>query len=120
METHFFVWSHQHMSNQDGQQRIQRSPTYIRQWRKKRGLTLEQVADRVGMTASALSYLERGLSAYNQENLELLSDALGTDPASLLMRNPEDEEAIWSLWEHASESERRQITDVVKALRRTG
>jgi len=72
------------------------------------------------MKAGALSYLERGQSAYTQGTLELLAEALETDPASLMMRNPTDEEAIWSLWDSASTAEREQITNVVRALRKTG
>lgn len=94
--------------------------TFIRQWRKHRNLTLEQLAARVDMSASGLSLLERGQSAYTQETLELLAEALMTDPASLLMRNPEDEDAIWSLWDKASEGERKTITRIARALKPTG
>lgn len=98
--------------------RKQYRKTYIREWRQARGLTLEQVADRVGMKPSALSYLERGQSAYTQGTLEAIADALGTDPASLIMRNPTEDTAIWSLWDKASPAEKQQITEVVKVLRR--
>ncbi|PBB75177.1 hypothetical protein CK227_10315 [Mesorhizobium sp. WSM4308] len=104
----------------DRYQRKQYRRTFIRQWRKYRGLTLEQLADRIEMSAPALSLLERGQSGYQQSTLELLADALQTDPASLLMRNPDDNDAIWSLWDHASEGEKRQISEVVKALKRAG
>lgn len=92
--------------------------TYIREWRQKAGLTLEQLADRIGMKASALSYLERGQSAYTQGTLEALAVELKTDAASLIMRNPKDADAIWSIWDQASEGERRTISEVVKALKR--
>ena len=92
--------------------------TFIREWRLARGLTLEQLADRIGLQASALSYLERGQSAYTQGTLEALAEALGTDPASLIMRNPAEDNAIWSLWDNASPAEKQQITEVVKVLRR--
>jgi transcriptional regulator with XRE-family HTH domain len=98
--------------------RKQFKKTYVREWRKHRGLTLERLADRIGMKASALSYLERGQSAYTQGTLELLADALQTTPASLIMRDPSADDAIWSIWENASEGERRQITEVAKALKR--
>lgn len=94
--------------------------TYVKEWRKFRNLTLERLADRIDMSASALSYLERGQSAYTQDTLEKLAEALMTDPASLLMRNPSDEDAIWSLWESASIGERVQISNVVRALKRKG
>lgn len=98
-------------------------PTYIRAWRKHRGLTLERLADRIGMVPSALSMLERGESGYSQPVMEALADALGTSVASLIMRDPTEPDAIWSLWETAAPGEKREITAVVEALiksRRTG
>lgn len=97
-----------------------RRNTFIRQWRKHRGLTLQKLADRLEMTPSHLSMLERGLRGYTQDMLEALSDALSTDPASLLMRDPTDPDAIWSIWDQAKPGERQQIVDVARALIRTG
>lgn len=93
-------------------------PTFIRQWRIYRNLTLEQLAERLDMTPSHLSMLERGLRGYTQDTLEQIADALQTDPASLLMRNPEDPDAIWSIWDSASEGEKRQIVATAEALKR--
>ena len=76
--------------------RTKKRPTFIREWRKHRGLTLEQLADRIDMTASHLSMLERGLRAYTQETLEKIADALQTDAAALLTLNPQKPEAIWA------------------------
>src|SRR5262245_21332200 len=86
--------------------------TFIRQWRKHRGLTLEQLAERLEMTPSHLSMLERGERGYTQETLEALSEALQTDTASLLMRDPTDPDAIWSVWDQAKPGERRMIVDI--------
>lgn len=94
--------------------------TYVRQWRQHRQLTLEQLAARLDMTASHLSMLERGQRGYTQETLEALAEALQTDPASLIMRNPADADAIWSVWEQAKPGERRQIVEIAKTLIRTG
>jgi transcriptional regulator with XRE-family HTH domain len=93
--------------------------TFIREWRLHRGLTLEQLADRVEMTASHLSMLERGQRGYAQSTLEQIAHALQTDPASLLMRQPGDDE-MWSLWDEAKPGVRRQITEIAKTLTRTG
>jgi hypothetical protein len=54
------------------------------------------------------------------QDVESAADALRTDPASLIMRNPEDESTIWSIWEQAKPGERRQIVEVAKALTKTG
>lgn len=100
--------------------------TFIRQWRNHRNLTLEALSSRLeelglhDLGPSHLSMLERGQRGYTQETLEALANALQTDVASLLMRNPTDEDAIWSIWENAAPAERRTITEVVKAVVRTG
>lgn len=93
--------------------------TFIRAWRKHRGLTLEQLADRVEMTPSGLSMLERGQSGYTQERLEQLADALMTDPASLLMRDPEQEDPMWSVWDQATPAEKREITEIIGVIRKS-
>src|SRR5262245_15645125 len=47
----------------------QRRRHYIREWRKFRGLTLEQVAQRAGMSVGNISQLERGAQGYSAEGL---------------------------------------------------
>lgn len=90
--------------------------TFIRQWRLHRGYSLDQLAERVPMDKGNLSKVERGILPYNQDLLERLADALMTDPASLLMRDPTRADAIWTLWDRASKGERAQIESVVEAL----
>ena len=94
--------------------------TFIREWRQHRNLTLEQLADRIEMTPSLLSMLERGLRGYRQETLEAIADALQTDTGNLTMRNPQDNEAIWSIWDHAKQGERQMITDIARTIVKTG
>lgn len=94
--------------------------TYLRQWREHRLLTLEQLAERIGMTHASLSRVERGLQPYSQPMLEALAEELGTDPASLIMRDPTDPEGIWSVWDQAEASERALIVDLAKTITKTG
>lgn len=101
-------------------QKKQRRATFLRQWRIHRHMTLEQVAERVPMDKGNLSKVERGILQYNQEMLERLADIYMTDVASLLMRDPSQPEAIWSLWDRAKPGTRRQIESVAEAILRTG
>lgn len=94
--------------------------TFIRQWREFRGLNQEQLASRLEMTQSHLSMLENGKRGYTQETLEAVAEALQTDVASLLMRNPQEGDAIWSIWENAKPGERRMIVDIAKTVTKTG
>jgi len=90
--------------------------SYIRQWRQHRGYSLDKLADMVPMDKSNLSKVERGILPYNQEMLERLADALMTDEASLIMRDPTRNDAIWTIWEQASKGERQQIEAIAQAL----
>jgi transcriptional regulator with XRE-family HTH domain len=101
----------------------ERRRTYIREWREFRNLTQEQLAERIGASNGAISQLERGLTAYTQPMLEALADALMCEPADLLMRDPTQPGAIWSIWEHAKPAERQQLDEMAKVIvpnRRTG
>lgn len=94
---------------------------YIRQWRLHRGLTLEQLAERVGVTHGALSQLERGLINYTQPMLENLAFALQCEPADLIMRDPESE--TWTIFDSVRdlpEVDQRRIAAVIDAMRKTG
>ena len=95
----------------------EKPPHFIREWRKHRGLTLEQLAERIGMTHQNLGKVERYKVPYSQTLLERLADALGADPASLIMRNPADPDGIWSLWEDLTVPERRTAANVLRVIR---
>jgi transcriptional regulator with XRE-family HTH domain len=97
-------------------------PTFIAQWRKFRSLNQEQLAARLDMTQSQVSQIESGKRGYTQETLEAIADALQTDVASLLMRDPTDPDAIWSIWDQAKTGEKAMIVEIAKTVisRRTG
>lgn len=109
---------------------------FLREWRKLRELTLEQVAERVellstawaaadhesrpiSMTHATLSRIERGKLPYNQHLLELLAEIYQTDTASLIMRDPSDPDPIYSIWETLRPAERQQAVEIIKAIKRT-
>lgn len=90
--------------------------TFMRQWRQYRDKTLVQVAEELHVTHGYLSKVERGLQPYNQEMLEKLADLYRCDVVDLLIRDPLEPEAIWSIWDRAKPAERRQIEAVAGAL----
>ena len=57
---------------------------FIKAWRKHRKMTVEAVAERAGLTASMISQLETGRSAYTQNSLEAVAGALGVEAWRLL------------------------------------
>ena len=96
---------------------------FIREWRKYRGLTLEQLAERIDVTHGALSQLERGLVNYTQPMLEALAEAMNCRAGDLVMRNPLAEDAVWSLQDillKAPPEKRREVFAVIETMLKTG
>lgn len=92
---------------------------YLRLWREYRGLTQEELAERVGMTQGMISHLERGISDFTGRHVTLLAEALGCSERDLMFRRPgEDDEAL-SLLEDLPDREKRQAVEILKTLRRT-
>lgn len=104
-------------------------PTFIRHWRTARGLSLVQLAERVSeftgksMTHATLSRIENGKIAYTQPVLEAIAHSLLCDPSDLLIRNPLDKSAPWSILDQLKKADpetRARIAAVVEALSKTG
>lgn len=90
---------------------------FIRAWRKHRGYTLEQLAERIGMTHQNLGKIERFLVPYNQELLETLALELRCAPADLITRDPSDPESLWSILEGLPPMERDRALHILKAFK---
>jgi transcriptional regulator with XRE-family HTH domain len=89
---------------------------FLRQWRLHRQLTQDQLAERSGLSKPFISQLERGLRPYNQGTLERLAETLGTEPASLIMRDPSDPDGLWSIYDKLTPAERAQGVAVLRAI----
>jgi transcriptional regulator with XRE-family HTH domain len=99
----------------------ERRKTFLRQWRKmKPGRTLEQVADYLHMSQPQLGRIERGDQPYNQDLLESLAELYGCSVADLLMRDPTEPSAMWSIWDQARPGEKRMICAAAEAILKTG
>lgn len=96
----------------------ERRPTFIRQWRKHRGLTQERLADRIGMSSGNLSNIETAKQGYTQDQIEAIADALNCDVVDLLIRDPSTPDGIWSLWDKAKPAEREQIVQLARVVMR--
>lgn len=98
------------------------SPTYIRAWRRHRGLTIDQVREHlwhlheVKLTRTSLSRIELGKQPYSQPILEALADVLETEPASLLMRDPLQAESMWSIWDRIAQPKKSDALRILDAF----
>ncbi|MBZ9719128.1 helix-turn-helix domain-containing protein [Mesorhizobium sp. AD1-1] len=68
-------------------------PYFFRQWRKRRRLNQEDLAEMVGLTASSISQLENGKQGFSDSTLVALAKALDCRPGDLLLWGPDDVEA---------------------------
>ena len=98
-------------------------PHHIKAWRIFRGLDQETAAERIGISRTQLSKIENMKSPYTQGFLQAAASAYQCTEADLIMRNPLDPDAPWSLVDQlqkAPEATRQQIRAVVETLLKTG
>ena len=96
---------------------------FVREWRKYRGLTQEQLAERIEATAGAISQLENGQINYTQPTLEALAFALSCTTGDLLSRDPFIDDAVadlQSILNAATADDRAKAIRVVREILRTG
>jgi transcriptional regulator with XRE-family HTH domain len=104
----------------------QRRRHFIKEWRKARGLTQEQLAERIGVAVSTISQLETMKQGYSQPTLEAIADALNCEPADLLMRKPpsknsdDPSDGIWSIWETLDPPAKIQAVKILETFKKTG
>ncbi|MGN8022299.1 helix-turn-helix domain-containing protein [Phyllobacterium sp. 22229] len=104
-------------------QKRQRQRHFLREWREYLNLNQEAAADRIGVTQSKLSRIETYKSPYDQDFLEEAAIAYGVSPASLIMRDPNDQDSVWALEEHlknATPEKREQFKTVLEFVFKTG
>jgi transcriptional regulator with XRE-family HTH domain len=72
---------------------LPKSGWHLREWRLSRGLSQEQLAERIGTSKGYVSDLERGERRYNQDLVEGLAGALDISVAQLLGQSPTENKA---------------------------
>jgi transcriptional regulator with XRE-family HTH domain len=90
---------------------------YIREWRKKRGLTQGALADAMAVDRTLVNKVETGAHRYNQDFLEGAATVLGCSTAELLVRNPADTYGFWAEYDRLSATEQERVRDFVLGLR---
>jgi len=99
-------------------------PIYLREWRKKRNLTQEQVVNRLAIhedpnmpaTAASLSRLENGKQPYSQRVLEALADIYDCEAWELIGRDPTKEGVVIDMVRHLDDRRQAQLMAFLKAL----
>lgn len=102
--------------------KLENAPNRIREQRRKRGMTLQDVADRVGCKANEISRFETGTRELTIGWARRIARAFGTDIASLLNdednfdRLDEQERAVIEAMRSASPRDRVAVQRVAESL----
>lgn len=98
-------------------------PTYIREWRESRGLSLRGLAARMEsepgvelISYAQLQRIEKGQQPYSQPILEAAATALNVTVAELLSNNPTKDGAVIDILRALSESEKEQAIKILRAM----
>jgi len=92
-------------------------PHYIKEWRRFRAMTQQDLAAAMGLSKPSICRVESGQHGYTQHFLESAADALGVHPCDLLMRSPTDPIAeIWPLIRAASPRRQQQMLLAVREI----
>ncbi|SDT96673.1 helix-turn-helix domain-containing protein [Stappia sp. ES.058] len=101
--------------------------TYIREWRKKRGLTLQQLADRLEVepggdllvSYASLSRIETGNQPYSQPIIEAIARALNVSVSMLLEAHPERQGEVVDLFNHIPPERQAEAIQILRVLANT-
>jgi transcriptional regulator with XRE-family HTH domain len=100
----------------------ERPPHYLREWRKFRHMTQQELADAVGTSKTVVSEMERGNLQLSPKWLRKFAPALRTQPGYILDHAPEDlDNDVLDIWTKIDERDRDQAARVLRTfIRRTG
>lgn len=98
-----------------------RPPHYLREWRKHKGLTQQQLADAVDTSKSQISELERYNLQLSPKWLRKLAPVLGIQQGYILDHHPDDlDNDIVDIWARIPERDREQAARVLRSFAPTG
>jgi transcriptional regulator with XRE-family HTH domain len=90
---------------------------HLKAWRKKRGLTLEELAEKVGTTRSVIYLLETEQRPLSAKWLRKLALALGTTPGRILDVDPDEANAdVLDIWDHIAKRDRPAAARILRSL----
>jgi transcriptional regulator with XRE-family HTH domain len=97
--------------------RKQHRPTFIRQWREFRELSVESLGEAIEMSGATVSRIETGKQPYTQPVIERIADVLGVEVATLLTTAPaRGSRALFDTLARATPDELAKLAVVAEAL----
>jgi DNA-binding XRE family transcriptional regulator len=96
---------------------------FLKAWREHRKdsdpkFTQAYMAEHLGVNRTTYGRIENEQIPYNQDHLELASEALGCHPSDILAGAPGDTESPWTYWLQLSPTQRHAVLGLMKDLAR--
>jgi transcriptional regulator with XRE-family HTH domain len=96
-------------------------PHYLREWRKFRGMTQQELADALETSKSVISDMERGELQLSPKWLRRIAPILKTQPGYILDHDPADlDNDIIDIWSHIDAKDRARAANVLRQFMKTG
>ena len=90
---------------------------YLKAWREFRGLSQDDLADKVDTTKSVISLLENEKRPLSSKWLRKLAEALDTQPGHILDHDPNEVSTdIFDLWGRIGQRDREQAARVLRTF----
>lgn len=87
-------------------------PSFLGAWRRHRGLTQQQLADRMGVSKAEVSRVETGERGYRQSFIEKAAKALQCTPAQIVGADPTETDGAWNIYEAVRRLPANRLPDV--------
>lgn len=98
-----------------------RPPHYLREWRKHRKMTQQELADAINTSKSAISDLERFNLQLSPKWLNRIAPVLNTQPGYILDHDPEAIPTdVIDIWSKIPDRDRERAARVLREFTRTG
>jgi transcriptional regulator with XRE-family HTH domain len=96
-------------------------PHYLKEWRKFRGMTQQELADALETSKSVISDMERGELQLSPKWLRRIAPILETQPGHILDHDPAELDSdIIDIWSHIDKRDRDQAIRVLRSFVKTG
>lgn len=94
------------------------SRLFLKEWRQAKGITQDELANRLGTSKSVISMIENGKVRWHQGHLTELAEAFGCEPHELLAPGPQPIEPIRLVWNDIPLDQRALALQVLEPFRR--
>lgn len=72
---------------------------FLKEWRRLKKFTTAEMAEALLVERTTYERMEKGQTPYSQDHIENAAIKLGCTPGEVLLRNPNEHTAFWTLYD---------------------